>query len=147
MELNDTVEQLLRQKNGPVWSVPPSTSVFDALALMADKNIGALPVIWADTVVGLFSERDYARKVILMGRASRETPVEEIMSTPPIVVTPDQTVGTCMELMTESRIRHLPVTKNGCLIGMVSIGDLVNWIINRQEDTIQHLQQYISGSY
>ena len=147
MELNDTVEQILRLKGGPVWSVHPSTSVFDALALMADKNIGALPVVWAETVVGLFSERDYARKIVLVGRASRDTPVEEIMSTPPITVPLDQTVGDCMQLMTDSRIRHLPVTKEGRLMGIISIGDLVNWIISRQADTIQHLRQYISGSY
>lgn len=147
METSDTVNSVLRQKSYHVWSVTPETSVYDALALMADKQIGALLVISGAKLAGIFSERDYARKVILMGRSSKDTRVAEIMTTPAISVTPEHTVDKCMRLMTEHRVRHLPVVQNEGVTGIVSIGDLVNWIITRQEETIHQLHEYISGTY
>jgi CBS domain-containing protein len=146
-ELNDTAGLILQQKTDMIWSVTPETSVFDALTLMAEKNIGALPVMADGVLLGLVSERDYARKVILMGRSSRDTEVTEIMMTPPVTVTRNATVGDCMQMMTSARVRHLPVMDGTRLAGIVSIGDLVNWIIHRQAETIQHLHAYISGSY
>src|SRR3982074_1324260 len=147
MELLDPVLTVLTSKGGDVKSVTPESSVYDALALMARADIGALLVMTGSRLVGVFSERDYARKVILKGKASKETPIWEIMSSPPIVVRPDQTVDECMRLMTEHRVRHLPVVDQGQVVGIVSIGDLVNWTITRQEEHIQQLQQYIAGSY
>ena len=147
METSDTVNSVLRQQSYHVWSVTPETSVYDALALMADKQIGALLVISGAKLAGIFSERDYARKVILMGRSSKDTRVAEIMTTPAISVTPEHTVDKCMRLMTEHRVRHLPVVQNEGVTGIVSIGDLVNWIITRQEETIHQLHEYISGTY
>jgi CBS domain-containing protein len=146
-ELNDTAGLILQQKEGKIWSVTPHASVYDALTLMAERNIGALPVIADGVLVGVVSERDYARKVILLGRSSKETEVAEIMVSPPVTVTRNATIGECMELMTSSRVRHLPVMEGSRLAGIVSIGDLVNWIIHRQAETIQHLHAYISGSY
>jgi CBS domain-containing protein len=146
-ELNDTVGLILQQKSGKIWSITPDTSVFDALTLMAEKNIGALPVVADGVLVGVLSERDYARKVILLGRSSKETEVAEIMLAPPVTVTASATIGDCMQIITSSRIRHLPVMEGRRLAGIVSIGDLVNWIIHRQAETIQQLHAYISGSY
>jgi CBS domain-containing protein len=147
METSDTVNSVLRQKNREVWSVTPETSVYDALALMANKQIGALPVISGSKLAGVFSERDYARKVILMGRSSKDTRVSEIMTAPAISVTPEHTVDACMRLMTDHRVRHLPVVQDQKVAGIVSIGDLVNWIITKQEETIHQLHGYISGAY
>jgi CBS domain-containing protein len=146
-ELNDTAGLILQQKTDMIWSVTPETSVFDALTLMAEKNIGALPVMADGVLLGLVSERDYARKVILLGRSSRDTEVTEIMMMPPVTVTRNATVGDCMQMMTSARVRHLPVMDGTRLAGIVSIGDLVNWIIHRQAETIQHLHAYIAGSY
>ena len=144
-ELNDTVGSILQQKSGKIWSITPDASVFDALTLMAERNIGALPVMAGEVLVGVVSERDYARKVILLGRSSKETEVAEIMMSPPVTVTRDATIGDCMQLITTSRVRHLPVMEGRHVAGIVSIGDLVNWIIHRQAETIQHLHAYISG--
>jgi CBS domain-containing protein len=147
MKLADTMRSILRFKGGEVWSVAPETSVFDALALMADHEIGALLVISDNRPVGIFSERDYARKVILHGKSSKLLQVHEIMASPVISVAPHNTVDDCMTIMTTSRVRHLPVVDQGRVVGIVSIGDLVKWIITAQDETIHHLENYISGKY
>jgi CBS domain-containing protein len=146
-ELNDTAGMILQQKSGEIWSITPEASVFDALTLMAEKNIGALPVMADGVLVGIVSERDYARKIILLGRSSKDTQVAEIMVSPPATVTPSATIGDCMQMITSARVRHLPVMEGRRLAGIVSIGDLVNWIIHRQAETIQQLHAYIAGSY
>lgn len=147
MELHDSVRSLLGRKGWKVYSVPPEASVLAALRIMADKDIGAVAVVENERLIGLFSERDYARKIILYGKASRETPVHEVMTTPADFVGPDETVDECMRLMTRNRVRHLPVVEKGRVSGMVSIGDLVNWIISAQAQTIGQLHSYIAGSY
>lgn len=146
MQLTGTIGSLIGKKGGQVWSLQPAASVYDAIAMMAEKQVGALPVIEGGILLGIVSERDYARKVILKGKSSKETAVTEIMSSPVISVTPSQTVGECMHIVTEKRIRHLPVTERGRVVGMVSIGDLVNWVISEQQDTIHHLEAYIAGT-
>ncbi len=138
-----TVNQLLQGKGGGVLSVTPEARVFDALKLMAEKNVGALLVMNGDTLLGILSERDYARKVILLGKSSHELAVSDIMSDKPITVTPKQTVDDCMALMSGRRIRHLPVVDNGRIIGVLSIGDLVKAVIEEQQQTIQQLESYI----
>jgi CBS domain-containing protein len=147
MALNDTVRAVLDHKGVGVCAVAPETPVIDALEIMADKDLGALLVMADADLQGVFSERDYARKVILHGKTSRDTPVSEIMSSPPVVATLDQSVDDCMRLMTDFRIRHLPVVDQEAVIGVLSIGDLVSWIIRRQEEEIHHLHHYIAGSY
>ncbi|MCZ6895737.1 MAG: CBS domain-containing protein [Gammaproteobacteria bacterium] len=141
-----TAKQLLEGKGRQVWSVHSDATVYDALQLMAQKEIGALVVIDDGKMVGLVSERDYARKVILQGRSSRDTAVAEIMSTKVLHITPEQTVNDCMALMTDKKIRHLPVLVNDQIIGILSIGDLVKAIIAEQEFVIDQLEHYISGS-
>jgi len=141
----NNVRQLLQSKGNSVWSTTTGTSVYDALQLMADKNIGALVVMDGERLAGIFSERDYARRVILKGKTSRELSVSEVMTREVISVRPDQTILDCMELMTERHIRHLPVLDAGRLIGVVSIGDVVKNIISDQKDTINHLKEYITG--
>lgn len=147
MELYDTVRQILQRKNGNVWSVSPDTTVYQAIEIMADKRIGALLVIDDSKLVGILSERDYARKVILKGRSSKDTPVYEIMTSPVIFVHPGNSVDECMKIITEHRIRHLPVVDDEKVVGLVSIGDVVNWIISAQNHTIQQLQNYVAGRY
>jgi CBS domain-containing protein len=142
-----TVQDILRAKGYDVWSISPAASVFDALTLMALKDVGALTVMEGDQLAGIISERDYARKVILRGKTSRNTLVREIMSSPVICVPPQQTVGECMTLLTGRRIRHLPVVEGSRVIGMVSIGDLVKSIISEQEFMIEQLENYIGGAY
>jgi CBS domain-containing protein len=141
-----TVTEILKQKGDQaIHALAPTALVFEALQLMAQKNIGALLVMENDRIVGMFSERDYARKVILMERSSKNTPVREIMTTEVIYVRPDQTSEECMALMTENRIRHLPVVDGDKLIGLLSIGDLVKDIISEQKFIIDQLEHYISG--
>jgi CBS domain-containing protein len=147
MELLDTVESVLSQKNASIWSISPDATVYEALALMAEKEIGALLVMSGNRLVGLISERDYARKIILMGRSSKETTVAEVMADKPLTVGPRDTVSGCMELMTDHRYRHLPVVDGDRVIGVLSIGDLVNWIVKSHEQTIQQLHGYIAGAY
>jgi len=138
-----TVRQLLQSKGGAVYSVTPETSVFDALKLMAEKNIGAVLAVADGRVGGIMTERDYARKVILFGKSSRDMTVREIMSEKVLAVQPGQTVEECMALMTNKRIRHLPVMDGGKLVGLLSIGDLVKEVIADQEQTIKQLESYI----
>jgi len=140
-----TVRQLLRIKGTDVWCIPPEATVLDAIKLMAEREIGALIVTEHDSVVGMLSERDYARKVLLKGRSSRDTPIRDIMTTNVIFAEPDQDVDHCMTVMTEKRVRHLPVLEEGRLIGIVSIGDLVKSIISEQQETIEQLENYIRG--
>jgi CBS domain-containing protein len=138
-----TVSQLLQGKQRALCTVSPEASVYDALKLMADKDIGALLVVQNDKLVGILSERDYARKVILLGKSSHDTPVKEIMTERVICVQPKNTVEECMALMTDKRIRHLPVIENDKLIGVLSIGDLVKETISEQKFMIQQLESYI----
>ncbi len=145
MELTGNVGMLMRNKGGRVWSLSPSASVYDAVAMMAEKQVGALLVMEGGRLVGIVSERDYARKVILQGRSSKDTPVAEIMSSPVITVTPVHSIGECMQIVTEKRIRHLPVVEGDQVTGMVSIGDLVNWVVSEQQATIRHLEAFIAG--
>lgn len=141
-----TVAEILKAKgDGTVYTVEHTASVFDAVKLMAQKNIGALLVLEQGRIVGIITERDYARKVVLMARSSKDTPLSEIMTTSVIYVRPDQSSEECMALMTENRVRHLPVIEDGRLTGLLSIGDLVKSIISEQKFTIEQLQHYISG--
>lgn len=147
MDLVDTVKSLLKQKGRDIWSVSPEACVYDAVEMMADKQVGALLVISEGRLVGVISERDYARKVILQGKSSKQAQVKEIMTSPVIFVAPEHTVEECMRIMTNSRIRHLPVVDNEKVLGVISIGDLVKSIISAQEETIHQLKHYIAGSY
>ncbi len=141
-----TVAQILQGKGNEVWSVSPATVVYNALKAMAEKNVGALLVLEGDELRGIFSARDYARKVILEGKSSREIPVKEIMSPEVFTVGPQQSVEECMALMTDKRVRHLPVVEGGRVIGVISIGDAVKAIISEREFTIKQLESYITGS-
>ena len=141
------VSSVLRRKDSRVISIDPEVSVYDAISLMAENSIGALLVVSNGTLVGILSERDYARKVVLQSRSSKDTRVCDIMSSPVVAVSPGDTVEACMHLMTEKRIRHLPVVEGTTIVGIVSIGDLVRSMITVQGETIQYLQQYISGPY
>ena len=147
MELHDPMRSVLKHKGCTVWSVSPSISVYDAISMMSEKRVGALLVMEDVRLVGVFSERDYARKVILKGRSSKDTLVGEIMTSPVTYVTPQATVDECMKIMTANRVRHLPVVENEAVVGIVSIGDLVNWIISAQADIIHQLHSYITGKY
>jgi CBS domain-containing protein len=145
MKLYDPISEILEQKGYEVWSVAPTAPVFEAVLRMSQARVGALLVLERGKLVGIISERDYARKVILEGRSSKETLVWEIMTTPVITVGPTATVGECMQLMTAHRIRHLPVLERQKAAGMISIGDLVQWIISAHEGMVEQLSNYITG--
>jgi CBS domain-containing protein len=146
MKVLDRVSMLLRQKGSDIFSLPPEASVYSAIELMAERHVGALLVIDEGRLVGVISERDYARKIILKGRSSRDTFVREIMTPAPITINCDTSVDEAMRIMTENRIRHLPVIDSrGFIAGILSIGDLVNWIITSQDQAISHLEHYIAG--
>jgi CBS domain-containing protein len=147
MEINGTVYDILHNKGGEIWTTKPEDSVYDAIRLMGEKNIGALVALENGDVIGVLSERDYSRKVVLQGRTSRDTRVGEIISRPAITVCSKDGIETCMELMTCNRIRHLPVVDDGHVVGLISMGDLVRWVMLSQRHTIQQLQCYISGDY
>src|SRR5215469_13450426 len=146
MKSSVPISTLLHHKGSTVWEISPEATVFDAIQLMAEKNIGALPVLSNGKLVGIFSERDYTRKIALAGKTSKQTFVKEIISPDVITVTPDESVEECMRLMTDHRIRHLPVMQNDEMVGLVSIGDLVNWIISMQDAAIAQMEGYISGT-
>jgi CBS domain-containing protein len=139
------IGDLLSHKGGQVWSISPEAMVFDAIQMMAEKNVGALLVTDKGKLVGIISERDYTRKVALKGKSSKQTAVREILSNQLVHVTPSHTVDECMRLMTDHRVRHLPVLEADKIVGVVSIGDLVNWIISAQSSTIHQLETYITG--
>ena len=140
-----TVNQLLKVKGGQIFSVAPTDSVLRAIEIMATRHVGALLVMSQDGLLGIISERDYARKVILKNRSSHDTPVGDIMTVNPVTVPPDVTVHHCMEMMTEGRFRHLPVVDKGRVVGMLSIGDLVKAVIEDQSQKIEQLERYIAG--
>ncbi len=145
MNPNGTISEILAHKGNQTWSISPEATVYEAIELMADKNIGALLVTQAGRLVGIVTERDYTRKVALKGKSSKQTAVREILSGHVIHVSPEHTVEDCMRLMTDHRVRHLPVLEGEQIAGVVSIGDLVNWNITAQSSTIHQLQTYISG--
>ena len=147
LRLDGTIASILKGKGSAVWSVSPQRTVYDAIEMMADKSVGALLVVSERKLVGIISERDYARKVILRGKSSATTLVHEIMSSPVTFVTAKHRVDECMDLMTKNRVRHLPVIENDNIFGIVSIGDLVRWAISEQQETIEHLQNYITVKY
>jgi CBS domain-containing protein len=147
MRITDTIGAILKSKGSHVWTVELDTTVFEAIQLMAEKNVGALIVTRHGQIEGVFTERDYTRKIVLHGRSSKDTLVSEVVTTRVIVTTPDDSIESCMRLMSENRIRHLPVLDGDRLVGVVSIGDLVNWVIRVQTVAIDQLESYISGQY
>jgi len=147
MDVSGNIGAILNQKSGEIFSVSPEATVFEAIQVLAEKNIGAVLVMEEGKLVGMFSERDYTRKVVLRGKRSREMKVAEIMSTDLKVVHPREAVEACLRLMTDKRIRHLPVLEGEKVVGVISIGDLVKWVISCQSAAIAHLENYISGGY
>lgn len=147
MEIQTAARTLLSHKERSLWTISPDALVYDAIRLMSEKNVGALPVMDGLTLAGIISERDYMSKVMLKGKSSRETRVSEIMTRNVVCVGPDANLTECMSIITEHRIRHLPVVEDGHLVGIVSIGDLVKWIIATQKMTIEQLENYITGGY
>lgn len=147
MEIPTAAKTLLEHKGRDVWTIGPGHTVFEAIKMMSDKNVGALPVVDGTRLVGMISERDYMSKVVLKGKSSKDTPVRDIMTSKVVTVGPDHNVSKCMEIVTEHHIRHLPVMDGDELLGIVSIGDLVRWIIATQKMTIEQLEAYIAGGY
>jgi CBS domain-containing protein len=148
MEVSGRVSAILAHKKAStVWSIGPNAMVIDAIQVMGEKNVGALPVVDNGTLVGIVSERDYTRKVILKGKSSKETPVSDIMTEQLLTVNPSDSVTECMRIMTEKRVRHLPVLEGSDLVGILSIGDVVNWFISAQTKTIDNLERYLTGDY
>lgn len=147
VEVTGTVSAILALKGPVIWSIAPEATVFEAIQLMAEKNIGALPVVHGSELTGIISERDYTRKVILQGKSSKETSVREIMSRQLVTAKPDDSVAECMRLMTEKRVRHLPILDGTRMIGILSIGDLVSWLISAQQAAIDNLERFITGDY
>ncbi|GEP42255.1 histidine kinase [Brevifollis gellanilyticus] len=147
MEIKTAAKTLLEHKNREVWTISPNVTVLEAIKTMAENNVGALPVVEGGKLVGMISERDYTRKVMLKGRSSKDTPVGDIMSRDLVTVSPDQSVSECMSIITENRVRHLPVVDGTQLVGIISIGDLVRWTIATQRMTIEQLEAYIAGGY
>ena len=147
MTISCTISAVLQGKGSQVFSVSPQTTVYEAIRVMAEKNVGALVVQDGERLVGVFSERDYTRRVALLGKSSQQTPVTEALSAPVVSVPADATVEECMRLMTSHRVRHLPVMEGQKLLGIVSIGDLVNWIISAQGQEIDQLRTFITGQY
>jgi len=147
MTVSYTISSILQDKGAQVWTISPDATVFEAIELMADKNVGALLVMSGERLLGVMTERDYTRKVALHGKNSKETRVREIISNAYISASPFHTVEDCMRLMTHHRVRHLPVLEGDRVRGIVSIGDLVNWIISAQYETISQLENYIAGQY
>lgn len=145
MKTSVPISSLLYHKGSTVWHISSEATVFDAIQLMADKNIGALPVMSKGRLAGVFTERDYTRKIALAGKTSKQTLVKEILSPELVTVTPEDSVEECMRLMTEHRIRHLPVMQNDEIVGIISIGDLVNWTISAQDAAIAQMESYIGG--
>ena len=145
MKSSVPISALLHHKNPALWTIAPEATVFEAIKLMAEKNIGALLVMSGGSLVGVFTERDYTRKIALQGKKSMETRVREVLSSEIISAAPHHTIEECMKLITENRVRHLPVLENGKVTGIVSIGDLVNWTISAQDAAIDQMQQYIAG--
>jgi CBS domain-containing protein len=147
MEIQGSVRDILQNKGGLVWTTGPQCSVYEAIGLMGEKNIGALVVEEDGEVIGVLSERDYSRKVVLQGRTSRDTVVNEILSRPVITIRQKDSIEKCMQVMTQHRIRHLPVVEDSRLVGLISMGDIVRWVMESQNHTILQLQGYISGEY
>ena len=147
MEITTTIGSILNRKGTVVWSVAPTNTVFEAISMMAEKNVGALPVLEGERLVGMISERDYARKVILLGRGSKETTVAEIMTVDLKTAGPEDSVQDCMQIMTENRVRHVPVLTDDKLAGLISNGDCVNWIISAQTAAIDDLERFVTGAY
>lgn len=147
MEISTAAKTLLEHKGRDIWTISPTATVYQAIQMMSEKNIGALPVMEGSRLVGIISERDYMSKVALHGKSSKDTIVGSIMTENPVTVGPDQSVSDCLEIITDHRVRHLPVVDGGTLLGIVSIGDLVKWIIATQRMTIEQLNAYISGGY
>jgi CBS domain-containing protein len=147
MAVAGTVGVILARKDSAVWSISPNATVFEAIQLMAEKNVGALPVVDSSRLVGIISERDYTRKVILKGRSSKDTPVSDIMTRELLTASPSDSIAECMRIMTEKRVRHLPVLEGTKISGIVSIGDVLKWFISAQAATIDNLERYVTGDY
>ncbi len=147
MEITTPVTAILEHKGPELWNIQPTASVYEAIALMAEKNVGALPVLEDGALLGMISERDYSRKVILQGRASKDTKVADIMSKSVHTVSGEASVESCLEIMTKHRVRHLPVMDGAAIVGILSVGDLVNWIISAQANAIDDLHRFVTGEY